>query len=133
MQAKRFLVQFKSRDLPHWFLNNINPKAIDVVSCHLSSNGMLERGYVLESNISHSEPYIDGFVCYINEHFEPKRYEFQDLQMRSIEAKIKNEDDQYIDIDEIVDINTGVTVDIPIEDFDPLLHRFRYKLRLELV
>jgi hypothetical protein len=53
--------------------------------------------------------------------------------MRSIEVKIKNEDDQYINLDEIVDINTGFTVDVPIEDFDPLLHRFRYKLRLELV
>jgi hypothetical protein len=53
--------------------------------------------------------------------------------MRSIDLKIKNEDDQYVNLDEIVDINTGVTVDVPVEDFDPPLHRFRYKLRLELV
>jgi hypothetical protein len=53
--------------------------------------------------------------------------------MRSIEVKMKNEDDVVIDLDEVVDINTGVTVDVSVEDFDPLLHRFRYKLRLELV
>jgi hypothetical protein len=133
MDSKRFIVQSSKEDLPHWFLNqHISTRYISVVSCHLSINGVLEKGYILESNIAHSEPYIDGFICYINEFFTSKRYLYSDSQLRTINVFLKNKDDNAIDLEEIVDTN-GDTVDIPIEAFDPSIHKFKYHLRLELM
>jgi hypothetical protein len=62
-----------------------------------------------------------------------KKYRYRDVQLYELDVKIKDLNDEYMNLDEIVYISTGDTVDILPEDFDPTLHRFKYGLHLELM
>jgi hypothetical protein len=91
------------------------------------------KGYTIHSNLGHSEPYVDGFICFCNDYFDVMKYRYRDVQLYELDVKMKDLNDEYINLNEIVDISTGDTVDILPEDFDPALHRFRYGLHLELM
>jgi hypothetical protein len=91
-------------------------------------------GHTLHSNINHDyfDDIDDSYTCFVNEFFSPKRFSFKDSQQDYIDFKIKDVYGDTINLDEIVDKNNGDIVDIPVEQFDPAIHRWRYRLRIEL-
>jgi hypothetical protein len=132
--TKRFLVKSESKLLPNNFIIQRTKRNIYVVACHLQVLNDFPKGYTLYSNISRSsEDYIDGFVAFCNEYFDTKKLSYRDVQFYEIKVKIKDLDDEVINLNEIVDKTTNQTVDIPVDEFNPLLHKFKYKLCLELM
>jgi hypothetical protein len=131
---KRFLVKSESKLLPNNFIIQRTKRNIYVVACHLQVLDDFLKGYTLYSNISRSgKDYIDGFVAFCNEYFDTKKFCYRDVQFYETKVKIKDLDDEVINLNEIVDKTTNQAVDIPVDELDPLLHKFKYKLCLELV
>ena len=130
--TKNFIVKRTHTLLPNNFIINRGKKYISVISCHLNpENAVL--GYTLHSNINHDyyDDIDDSYTCFVNEFFLPKRFSFNDVQQYYIDFKIKDVYGDEINLDKIVDYD-GNDVDIPVDQFDPTIHRWKYKVRIEL-
>jgi hypothetical protein len=130
---KNFIVKRSHTLLPNNFIISRGKRYIHVISVHLNSENPI-FGYTLHSNLNHDyfDDSDDSYTCFVNEFLLPKRFSFKDSQQYYIDFRIKNVYGDTINLDEIVDKNNGDVVDIPIEQFDPTIHRFRYKVRIEL-
>jgi hypothetical protein len=130
---KNFIVKRSHTLLPNTFIISRGKRYIHVVSVHLNPENPV-LGYTLHSNINHDyfDDIDDSYTCFINEFFLPKRFSFKDCQQYYIDFRIKDVYGDTINLDEIVDKNNGDIVDIPVEQFDPTIHRFKYKVRIEL-
>jgi hypothetical protein len=134
---KNFIVKKNHTLLPNNFIINTGKKFIHVISAYLHIfNSIFSsiNGYTLHSNINHDyyENTDDNYTCYVSELFLPKIFSFKDFQQYYIDFTIKDPNSATVNLDEIIDKNSGLTIDIPVEQFDPLLHRWRYQVRIEL-
>jgi hypothetical protein len=131
--TKRFIVKKEKTLLPNNFIIQTTKRNIYVVECHLQVLDELPRGYTLYSNIPHSEPYVDGFTCFINEYFDNKCFKYKDIQLYELKIQIKDLNDEYINLNEIVMNSDNSVVNITPEQMDPEIHKFKYRLHLELI
>jgi outer membrane receptor for Fe3+-dicitrate len=119
MSQKRFIVKNNHKKLPNWFLNfNSGKRYIWVVSCHVKPTDL--KGFTLHSTLNSNDfnDNDDNWICYCNEYFEKKRFTYNDIHMLEINLKLKDEEENEIDLNDREDYKAP---------------RFRLELMLETV
>ncbi|GHU21758.1 hypothetical protein FACS189472_14560 [Alphaproteobacteria bacterium] len=141
-ELKKFIIKKDNTLLPNNFTISKGKRYIWIIACHLNPENNI-KGYTLHTNINHSDYYTadDSFTCYINEFFLPKRFKYSDYQLYNIRVRVKDVDGKEVNLNEIINIADGLdgapAVDenddlITPETMDPTIHKYKYKLRVEI-